>query len=199
METWILFLVKAFSSGTPILYGTLGEIVNEKSGHLNLGVQGMMAVGGCAGFLTGYYSNNLFLALFAAFLGGVLTSLIYAFLTVTLMANQNVTGLTLTIFGVGLANFIGKFALNRTPTGTLKLPDGIAGQLKDIRFPFLEKIPGVGPWLYTLSPSTFSSTSRWPSPLCWRCTSITPKPDGICGLSGKTPPPRTRQASMSPG
>ena len=53
METWILFLVKAFSSGTPILYGTLGEIVNEKSGHLNLGVQGMMAVGGCAGFLTG--------------------------------------------------------------------------------------------------------------------------------------------------
>ena len=113
METWILFLVKAFSSGTPILYGTLGEIVNEKSGHLNLGVQGMMAVGGCAGFLTGYYSNNLFLALFAAFLGGVLTSLIYAFLTVTLMANQNVTGLTLTIFGVGLANFIGKFALNR--------------------------------------------------------------------------------------
>ena len=150
METWILFLVKAFSSGTPILYGTLGEIVNEKSGHLNLGVQGMMAVGGCAGFLTGYYSNNLFLALFAAFLGGVLTSLIYAFLTVTLMANQNVTGLTLTIFGVGLANFIGKFALNRTPTGTLKLPDGIAGQLKDIRFPFLEKIPGVGPWLYTL-------------------------------------------------
>ena len=66
------------------------------------------------------------------------------------MANQNVTGLTLTIFGVGLANFIGKFALNRTPTGTLKLPDGIAGQLKDIRFPFLEKIPGVGPWLYTL-------------------------------------------------
>ncbi len=150
METWILFLVKAFSSGTPILFGTLGEIVNEKSGHLNLGVQGMMAIGGCAGFLTGYYTNNLLLALLAAFVGGLLSSLIYAFLTVTLMANQNVTGLSLTIFGVGLANFIGKFVLNRTETGTLKLPEGIAGQLGDIRFPFLKNIPGVGSWLYTL-------------------------------------------------
>lgn len=82
METWILFLVKAFSSGTPILFGTLGEIVNEKSGHLNLGVQGMMAIGGCAGFLTGYYTGNLLLALLAAFAGGLLSSLIYAFLTV---------------------------------------------------------------------------------------------------------------------
>ena len=144
METMAKFLVAAVSSGTPILFGTLGEIVNEKTGHLNLGVQGMMAVGGCAGFIAGYYSDSLLVALLAAFLGGVLSSLIYAVLTVTFMANQNVTGLSLTIFGVGLANFVGKSVLNATGAGTLKLPEGIAGQLKSIRIPFLCDLPVIG-------------------------------------------------------
>lgn len=140
----IQFLIAAVLSCTPILYGTLGEILNEKSGHLNLGVPGMMAIGGSAGFLAGYYSNNLVLALLGAFLGGVLASLIYTVLTVTFMANQNVTGLTLSIFGVGLANFAGKFALNASGMGTLKLPDEINSQLLNIPIPLLSWIPEVG-------------------------------------------------------
>lgn len=138
------FLIYAFMACTPILFGTLGEIVNEKSGHLNLGVPGMMAIGGTAGFLVGYYSNNLVLALLGAFLGGMLGSLIYAVLTVTFMANQNVTGLTLSIFGVGLANFAGKFALHASGLGTLKLPDEINSQLLNIPIPLLSWIPQVG-------------------------------------------------------
>lgn len=156
METFLLFLApfvnflaKSVLSGTPILFGTLGEIVNEKAGHLNLGVQGMMAIGGCAGFMVGYFTDNLLFALLAAFAGGMLASLIYAFLTVTLMANQNVTGLSLTIFGVGLANFVGKYVLNATGKGTLKLPEGIAAQLGNLSIPGLSDIPVVGPLLFS--------------------------------------------------
>jgi len=148
-EKFINFLVAAVLTGTPILFGTLGEILNEKTGHLNLGVQGMMAVGGCAGFMAGYSSGNLLVALIVAFLAGALTSLIYAVLTVTLMANQNVTGLTLTIFGVGLANFLGKYVLNKTASGSLKLPESISPQLANLHIPVLSDIPVLGKLLFS--------------------------------------------------
>ena len=112
MDMIIKFLVAAVGAGTPLLFGTVGEILTEKTGHLNLGVEGMMSIGACAGFMAGYYTDNFVLALLVAALAGALSALIYAVLTVTFMANQNVTGLTLTIFGIGLANFIGIFVLN---------------------------------------------------------------------------------------
>lgn len=149
MDKFINFLVAAVLTGTPILFGTLGEILNEKAGHLNLGVQGMMAVGGCAGFMAAYYSGNIGVALVCAFAAGALTSLIYAVLTVTLMANQNVTGLTLTIFGVGFANFLGKFVLNKTTGGTLKLPETINPQLSNFHIPVLSDIPIIGKLLFS--------------------------------------------------
>ena len=111
MDMFIKFLVAAVLAGTPLLYGTLGEIISEKTGHLNLGVEGMMSIGACAGFMAGYYTDNFFFALAASFVAGLLSAMIYAVLTITFMANQNVTGLTLTIFGIGLSNFIGVLEL----------------------------------------------------------------------------------------
>lgn len=143
------FIVAAVLAGTPLLYGILGEIVNEKSGHLNLGVEGMMALGACAGFMIGYLSDNLFLAVLAAFAAGALGALVYAVLTVTFMANQNVTGLTLTIFGLGLSNFIGECMLAKAPNGSLKLPDGVLAQLKNISIGGLSDLPVVGPILFS--------------------------------------------------
>ena len=112
MDLFIKFLVAAVGAGTPLLFGTVGEILNEKVGHLNLGVEGMMAIGACAGFMAGYLTDNFALALLAAFAAGVLSALIYAVLTATFLANQNVAGLTMTIFGVGLSNFIGVYMLD---------------------------------------------------------------------------------------
>lgn len=116
--------------GTVILYGATGEILTEKSGNLNLGVPGIMYLGGIAGLAAAFfYEFNspapnpaicLILSFLAAFLAAALGGLIYSFLTITLRANQNVTGLTLTIFGGGVANFFG---------GTLNALAGGVGQI----------------------------------------------------------------------
>ena len=155
MEMFVKFLVAAIVSGTPLLFGTVGEILNEKVGHLNLGVEGMMALGACAGFMAGYMSNNLIVALIAAFLAGLLGALVYAVLTVTFLANQNVTGLTLTIFGIGLSNFMGYYMLGKSADGTLKLPAGITGQLADLHIEGLSDLPVVGPLLFGYNPFVY--------------------------------------------
>ena len=79
MSMIIRFIAVSIASGTPILFGTLGEILNEKVGHLNLGVEGMMAIGACAGFMVGYSTDNFLLALIAAFAAGALAALIYIY------------------------------------------------------------------------------------------------------------------------
>ena len=155
MEMFVKFLVAAIVSGTPLLFGTVGEILNEKVGHLNLGVEGMMALGACAGFMGGYLSNNLIVALLAAFAAGVLGALIYAVLTVTFLANQNVTGLTLTIFGIGFSNFMGYYMLGKSPDGTLKLPAGVSGQMADLHIPGLSDLPVVGKLLFGYNPFVY--------------------------------------------
>ena len=155
MDFIINFLVAAVAAGTPLLFGTLGEIMNERVGHLNLGVEGMMSIGACAGFLAGYHTDNFIIALAASFIAAALSALIYALLTVTLMANQNVTGLTLTIFGIGLSNFIGIWALERSETGTLKLPEMITAQMRNISIPGLSDIPVIGPLLFSYSPFVY--------------------------------------------
>ena len=82
MTRLISFLAHAVYMGTPLLFGTVGEIQNEKAGHLNLGVEGTMAMGACAGFMVAYKTGSLWLSILAAFLMGALVSLIYAFLTI---------------------------------------------------------------------------------------------------------------------
>ena len=116
----ISFIPRAVVQGIPLLYGSTGEILTEKSGNLNLGIPGIMYVGGICGVIGAFfYENSLadkammngFLAviipLFCCLLGSLLMGLLYCFLTVTLRANQNVTGLAMTTFGVGIGNFFG--------------------------------------------------------------------------------------------
>lgn len=155
MDMLIKFLVAAVLAGTPLLFGTVGEILSERVGHLNLGVEGMMSIGACAGFMTGYYTNNFILAILAAFLGGALSALIYAVLTVTFFANQNVTGLTLTIFGIGLSNFVGVLMISRSADKTLKLPETITAQMRGIDFAGLGKLPVVGELLFSYNPFVY--------------------------------------------
>lgn len=113
----ISWVVSAITFGTVIMFGCIGETINQKAGSLNLGVPGVMQLGGI-GALAGafFYENStsnpssvvgMIIALVSAIIASGLASLLYSFLTVTLKANQNVTGLTLTIFGSGIANFFG--------------------------------------------------------------------------------------------
>ena len=114
------FIQRAVMQGIPLLFGATGEILTEKSGNLNLGIPGIMYVGGISGVIDAFfYENSLaapedanaFLAisipLLCSILGSLIMGLIYCFLTVTLRANQNVTGLAITTFGVGFGNFFG--------------------------------------------------------------------------------------------
>ncbi len=131
LADWITWLNNAVIFGTVIIFGSVGEILTEKSGNLNLGVPGVMYLGGIAS-LTGtfFYENAVenpnpllcvLIALLCGFAAATLGGLIYSFLTITLRANQNVTGLTLTIFGSGVANFFG---------GSLNTMAGGVGQIK---------------------------------------------------------------------
>ena len=117
MNVILVFLQSAILQGTPLLYGATGEILTEKSGNLNLGIPGIMYVGAISGVMGGFFYQssvsrvNTFLAILIPMLccliGSLAVSLLYCFLTVTLRANQNVTGLAITTFGVGFGNFFG--------------------------------------------------------------------------------------------
>ena len=117
MEIIIGFIQRAILQGTPLLFGATGEILTEKTGNLNLGIPGIMYIGAISGVIGGFFYQtnaaviNPFLAilipLLCCLLGALLVSLLYCFLTVTLRVNQNVTGLAITTFGVGVGNFFG--------------------------------------------------------------------------------------------
>lgn len=108
---------KSIVQGIPLLFGSTGEIITEKSGNLNLGIPGIMYVGGISGVIGAYIYEQavqtpsafwcIVIPLLASLLGSALAALIYSFLTITLRANQNVTGLALTTFGVGFGDFFG--------------------------------------------------------------------------------------------
>lgn len=144
ITVFISWIVSAITFGTIIMYGCLGETLNQKAGELNLGTPGIMMLGGIGSILFSYYyessaSNpNAIVAVLCAFMGCALLSLfgglIYSFLTITLRCNQNVVGLTLTIFGAGVANFFG---------GVLMTLSGGVGQvaLKFTSAAFKTKIP----------------------------------------------------------
>ena len=121
MSVFVQWFVSSIVYGTIIMYGALGEILTEKVGHLNLGVPGMVYIGAFAGWAGAYLyetSGNpttigmLIIPLLCAILAGGLAGTLYSFFTVTLRANQNVTGLALTYIGVGLGSFGGNYLLS---------------------------------------------------------------------------------------
>ncbi|MBQ9785808.1 MAG: ABC transporter permease [Clostridia bacterium] len=136
MNSFMNYLLSAIPLGMTFLYGSTGEILTEKAGHLNLGIPGIMCIGGASGCLalSMMYNSGLpgflivLIAILATFLGGVLMGAIYSFLTVTLHANQNVTGLAMTTFGVGTMKFI--------MSGLSTRPMRFLYALNYFRFPF---------------------------------------------------------------
>ncbi|SCX10840.1 simple sugar transport system permease protein [Lachnospiraceae bacterium YSD2013] len=116
----VAFIPRAVGQGIPLLYGSTGEIITQKSGNLNLGIPGVMYVGAISGVIGSFFyeqairngaTENGFLMiaipLLCSLVGSLLMGLLYSFLTITLRANQNVTGLAMTTFGVGFGNFFG--------------------------------------------------------------------------------------------
>lgn len=139
----VAFLAAALVAGTPILLATLGEILTEKVGNLNLGVEGVMLIGAVSGVLVASSTQNPILATLAAILAGAAANFIYAFITVTLRANQVVTGLTLAIFGSGFASMLGKSVVG------VPLPEKITKFFSDKKIPLLGDIPVVGKILFS--------------------------------------------------
>jgi len=132
----------------PLLYGTVGEITVEKSGSLNLGVEGIMAVGAIIGYICGCYANSLLVGILTAFAAGALCGLLFAVLTVSLQANQNITGLTLTTFGLGLYFFVGN-SLKAVGWPVMSNFDSIMKGFSDLPIPLLSDIPLLGKGLFS--------------------------------------------------
>ena len=151
MSSFISLFQAAVVFGTVIMFGAVGEIITERSGNLNLGVPGIMYLGGIASlagsFMYENYTENpspvicVLIALVCAFVAAALGGLIYSFLTITLRANQNVTGLTLTIFGSGVANFFGG-SLNKLAGGVGQISVATTSSGFRAGLPLLSKIDG---------------------------------------------------------
>jgi len=125
-------------AGTPLLLATLGELITEKAGNLNLGVEGMMLIGAISGFALGFHFQDPYIALLGAALAGSLAALIYGFLTITLRSNQVVSGLSLTIFGTGVSSFLGTNFIGK------KMATEVINFFKPVEIPILSKIPIIG-------------------------------------------------------
>jgi general nucleoside transport system permease protein len=134
----------AMVAGTSLVFATIGEIIIERAGILNLGVEGMMIMGAVTAFAAAYHSGNAWLGVGTAVLVGGLMAVIHAFLTITLRAEQVVSGLALTILGSGLASFLGE----RLGPGGAPLVGLIGPRFRDVPIPVLRDIPVIGPALF---------------------------------------------------
>lgn len=151
-------LQSSIAFGTIIMFGAIGEIITEKAGNLNLGIPGVMYLGGIAGLVgVFFYEKNVaepnpilcaVISILCAFLAAALGGLIFSFLTITLRANQNVTGLTLTIFGSGVANFFGGL-LNGFAGGVGQIRVEATSSVFRTKIPGLSQIPVVGNILFS--------------------------------------------------
>ncbi|MBF7084116.1 ABC transporter permease [Desulfallas sp. Bu1-1] len=146
-EILVAILATAVTAGTPILYAALGEILAERAGVLNLGVEGMMLAGAVSGFIFATKTSSPWTGLLIAMLAGGLLAAIHAFLTVTLKANQVVSGLALTMFGTGLSGYIGKSYVGMP----LPVP------FHKVSVPVLSDIPFIGPVLFNHDPMVYLS------------------------------------------
>ena len=135
-------LIRTLLAGTPLLLGTLGEIVTERSGVLNLGVEGMMAIGAMTAFTVTMTTGSPWLGLLAAVAAGTLAAGIHAFVSITLKANQVVSGLALTMLGLGVSGLFGKPFIGRP----------LPSKLSTLSIPGLADIPVAGRILFSQDP-----------------------------------------------
>jgi ABC-type uncharacterized transport system permease subunit len=156
------FLIALLAAGirlaVPVLLATLGELITERAGVLNLGLEGIMAVGGLAGFSAAYYLENVlmpgttselpaWLGLVAGLLGGALVGALMAFLSITLLAEQVISGITLVLLGVGVSDYLyreGLSSMTARVTGMAVYP-----------IPFLSRIPVIGDILFNHTPPVY--------------------------------------------
>ncbi|MBQ7122436.1 MAG: ABC transporter permease [Clostridia bacterium] len=148
------FIQRAIVQGIPLLFGSTGEIITEKAGHLNLGTAGVMYVGGISGVIGAFiYENSVetinpvlavIIPILTSILGSLIMGLIYSLLTVTLRANQNVTGLALTTFGVGVGNFFGGSLIKLTNSELPSITLTATSNCFKTQIPFADKLGWFG-------------------------------------------------------
>jgi general nucleoside transport system permease protein len=142
----ISIIIATLVAGTPLLYAALGELITEKSGVLNLGVEGMMLVGAITGFVTASATQSIWLGVCAAMLAGALLAALFSLIAITLLANHVATGLALAVFGTGLSSLLGK---GYTGTSLVLPPSPIVATIS--------QIPLIGPTLTQLHPLVYLS------------------------------------------
>jgi ABC-type uncharacterized transport system permease subunit len=146
MEHLAELLLLTLAAGTPLVYAALGELVVEKSGVLNLGVEGMMLVGAVSAFIAAATTGSAWLGILVGTMAGALLAVLFGVLTLSLMSNQVAAGLALSLFGAGLSAFIGKPYVSRVVTA-----------LPTLNVPGLSDLPIIGKILFGSSPLVYLS------------------------------------------
>ena len=146
MDHLAQLIVLTLAAGTPLVYAALGELVTEKSGVLNLGVEGMMLVGAVTSFIVAAITRSPWLGVAAGVAAGAALSLIFGVLTLTLMSNQVASGLALTLFGVGLSAFVG-----------LNYVSVVIDPITPLAIPMLTELPLLGKLLFGHNPLVYLS------------------------------------------
>jgi simple sugar transport system permease protein len=142
----IAFLASTAGAATPLVLASSGELLAERSGVINLGLEGMMLVGAVAGFSATLHSGSNVLGLAAALLAGAAMALVFAFLVLALQTNQVATGLALTLFGSGLSAFLGRGLVGQT-----------VAPMPPLALPVLSDLPFVGPLLFRFDAMVYAS------------------------------------------
>ena len=150
----VSFFPRAVMQGVPLLFGGTGEIITEKSGNLNLGIPGIMYVGGICGVIGAFmYEQStaelnsllaILIPVLSCLLGSLLMGLLYCFLTVTLRANQNVTGLAMTTFGIGIGNFFGGSLIKLTDAEVPSIALSATSRVFSKSLPFADSLGWFG-------------------------------------------------------
>lgn len=135
----LTLLTAAVRSGTVIIFPTIGEIFTERSGIMNLGIEGMMLIGAYFGFITAFFTHNAYIGFLVGTIAGGIVSLIHAYICISLKGNQVISGLALSIFGTGITSFYGNRFANNQLNSTLDI----------IAIPGLSRIPIIGKAFFT--------------------------------------------------
>ncbi len=146
MDLFISMFVATIIAATPLIFAALGELIVEKSGVLNLGIEGMMLVGAAFGVWAHFAGYPMIVALLAAVVSGTIASLLFGILALTFMTNQYAAGLALAIFGAGVSAFVGR-GFGSTPVEAIK----------PIHIPGISDIPVVGEMFFQYDPLVYFS------------------------------------------